>query len=82
MKLTTIAQVQTVIGRSNTVQKVKGNFYQVPGYPTPAMNRKQLLAWANEILEVPPTMIAKAKFTRKAAARSKAQAVYLSKILG
>jgi hypothetical protein len=82
MKLTTIAQVQTVIGRHNPVERIKGNFYQIPGYPTPTMNRKQLLAWANEVLEVPPTVVAKVKYTRKAAARSKTQAIYLTKILG
>jgi len=82
MKLTSIAQVQTVIGRRNPVERVKGNFYQILSYPTPAMDRKQLLAWANEVLVVPPTVVAKAKYTRKAAARSKTQATYLAKILG
>jgi len=88
MKITTIAQIQKIINQP--LEVVANGVYNVPGWPTVAMNRASLLKWANAIgagaiAAVPAATsliaTAKAQYRRRARTRSQKQAARLAAML-
>jgi hypothetical protein len=89
MKITTIAQIQEILNQP--LEVVANGVYNVPGWPTVAMNRASLLKWANAIgvaslavnlLEATTlAATAKAQYRRQAQARSQKQAARLAAML-
>ena len=88
MKITTIAQIQEILNQP--LEVVAKGVYNVPGWPTVAMNRAALLKWANAIgvgtiAAVPSATsliaTAKAQYRRQAQARSQAQAARFAAML-
>jgi hypothetical protein len=89
MKITTIAQIQEIINQP--LEVIANGVYNVPGWPTVAMNRASLLKWANAIgaaslavnLLEATTLIAtaKAQYRRRAQTRSQKQAARLAAML-
>jgi hypothetical protein len=88
MKITSIAQVQASIAQP--LETVAKGVYNVPGWPTVAMDRRALLKWANTIgasaiaaAPIATSLIAaaKAQYRSKAKARSKAQAAHFAAML-
>ena len=94
MKITSIAQIQDIL--SQPLEVVAKGVYNVPGWPTVAMNRASLLKWANAIgadtlgaasnavnLLDAASLIAtaKAQYRRQAQARSQAQAARFAAML-
>jgi len=89
MKITTIAQIQEIL--KQPLEVVAKGVYNVPGWPTVAMNRASLLKWANAIgaaslavnlLEATSLIAtAKAQYRRQAQARSQKQAARLAAML-
>ena len=93
MKITTIAQIQEIINQP--LEVIANGVYNVPGWPTVAMNRASLLKWANAIgsdaLAAASTAVdslgatliatAKAQYRRQAQARSQKQAARLAAML-
>ncbi len=94
MKITTIAQIQDIINQP--LEVIANGVYNVPGWPTVAMNRASLLKWANAIgadavgaaslavnlLEATTlAATAKAQYRRQAQARSQKQAARFAAML-
>jgi hypothetical protein len=93
MKITTIAQIQGIINQP--LEVVAKGVYNVPGWPTVAMNRASILKWANAIgadtLGAASTAVdslgatliatAKAQYRHRAQARSQAQAARFAAML-
>ena len=91
MKITTIAQIQETINQP--LEVVAKGVYNVPGWPTVAMNRASLLKWANGVgsgalamvagasRAIPMVAAAKAQYRRQAQARSQAQAARFAAML-
>jgi hypothetical protein len=94
MKITTIAQIQGILNQP--LEVVANGVYNVPGWPTVAMNRASLLKWANAIgadaigaaslavnLLEATTLIAtaKAQYRRRAQTRSQKQATRFAAML-
>lgn len=83
MKFTNLAQIETAIG--TTLERVSNGIYNVPNWPTSAMNRKDLLKWANglgeAIVALSPVQRAKMAYRKVATARAQAQGDALGRLL-